>query len=136
MWKIYLKKLGKPDRLEEKFGELLDQAGLEYTRYPRIEAPHPVKDKNGNIKKTVTTADYQVFDRTERPPNRTDMIIELTVGAGHGPHKAAQRRVIVASGLEDKYKVVDGYAVNTLEDGATRLDPKHLKKLMKRKMGW
>lgn len=77
-------------------------AGLMVYPGRRITSPHPVQDRNGEVKKTATTPDLFVIDPTELSEH-----IEVTRGNGNSPHKQAQLRVVAAAGI-DNYSLVKG----------------------------
>ncbi|MBI3385576.1 hypothetical protein HY031_00660 [Candidatus Gottesmanbacteria bacterium] len=85
------------NKAERAFAEAAIKAGLEIRRSPSIRCDPPVEDKNGDPKKTVTTPDFQVFDRELEK----SMFVEVTQGDGKLSSKAAQLRVAIQADIEN-----------------------------------
>lgn len=102
------------NRSEKRVSALATEAGL--TVYPAasIEAPEPVLNKDGYLRKTKTTPDFHIVD----PETGSMAIVEVTKGSGDNEHKAAQRRVIDAAHVEN-YFVITGNMIDAIEDCPT-----------------
>ncbi len=120
--------MNKSIELEKKFKEQAAIAGLLVEKPKTIVSNHPVEDRNGKIKKTKTLPDCFVID----PLSQNSMHIEITNGSGRTDHKAAQKRVVEAAGVEN-YTVITG---NQLKELCERQTPVEKRLFLLTIFGW
>lgn len=115
-----MKKENHPNRsngsneTERVFASTVLRAGLIVEPSPSIRCKQPVLNKRGVPVKTVTTPDYLVTD----PISTKTMYVEVTHGNGSWPSKKAQKRVVLAAGIEN-YIQLTGNQIQTLLNAPT-----------------
>jgi hypothetical protein len=102
---------------EKRFAKLASEAGFEVSSPLAIKIETPVENKNGKPVKTTTVPDCLISD----PLTGQKMHVEITNGSGTTPHKAAQKRVIEAAGI-DNYQVITGNDIRELESQVTQAE--------------
>jgi hypothetical protein len=113
---------------EKQFFVFAQDAGFDVKRGGRIEAPYPVADKDGVIKKLVTNPDFLVTN----PYILWSMFAEVTQGSRNLPSKDAQLRVVEPAGVTN-YRVVHGGVINELVHA---FDNNHRREILLILFGW
>jgi len=101
--------MGRRNTAETKFSRLATEAGFEVQQPHAIRIENPVADKNGELKKMVTSPDFYVVI----PYTGQGIHIEVTDSSGDTPHKQAQQRVVDEAGVTN-YLVICGDQIEQL----------------------
>lgn len=96
------------DPVERSFAVTAIRAGVTVESGHSIRSPRPVRDKNGELRKTVHNPDFYLRD------HKRAAHVEVGNGVGENPSKRAQRRVVKAAGVTN-YNYLSGRQVHALE---------------------
>lgn len=98
--------MSKRHSLEKLFQAEATHVGLEVRQPSSIRIKKPVENSGGKKGKVVTTPDFFVVN----PLNGKGVHVEIVNGKGGGAHKAAQKRVVEAAGVQN-YVQVTGHEI-------------------------
>jgi len=103
--------MARRNRTEVNFARLAGEAGFMVMQPRSIRIEEPVNDKNGVLKKIVTSPDFYVVV----PDLDQGVHVEVTNSSGDTPHKQAQQRVVDKAGVTN-YVVVSGEQIKEMAD--------------------
>lgn len=102
------------NRTEIVFEKMAQEAGFDVQQPHSIRVKNPVADKNGKLRKTVTSPDFYVVI----PKTGQSVHVEVTDSSGDTPHKQAQQRVVDEAGVKN-YLVICGDQIEQLSNFMT-----------------